>query len=224
MNKSIFFIVIITILIGCTSTGQWMESEGFRYQGIRTMGHSQYQGASVTEALYVLSSIEKNNGELWYSKWYEMAEYQINISKLHSSEIAKGNALLRASNYFRVSEFFIPTNDPRRLEAYTRSRGSFVKALSHLQIKHEIWDIPYDTGSLRAYYFPGESDKPLLLFANGFDGTVEENYFFNGSAAITRGYPVILYEGPGQSMALRRDNLVMTHNWENQFVLLYPGQ
>lgn len=55
MNKSIFFIVIITILIGCTSTGQWMESEGFRYQGIRTMGHSQYQGASVTEALYVLS-------------------------------------------------------------------------------------------------------------------------------------------------------------------------
>ncbi len=212
--KRFIIILWVLLLFGCHSAGDWLESEAFKYQGIRTMGHAQYQGASVSEVLYTLSNIEKNNGEKWFSEWYKMANYQKNLSANYSANLAKGNALLRASNYFRVSEFFLDTKDSRRLEAYELSRDSFENAISYIHEKYFIWDIPFENGKLRSYYFPGDSKKPLLLFANGFDGTVEENYFFNGRAAILQGYPVILYEGPGQSMALRKYGLTMIHEWD----------
>lgn len=214
MIKSIFIVLCLIVTISCKSSSDWMESEGFKYQALRTMGHAQYQGASVTEALSVLSKIEGDNGEQWFEEWYKMAEYQLSLTKDSRSKLSKGHSLLRSSNYFRISEFFIPTNDSRRLETYIRSRESFEKALHYLDLNHEVWDIPYEDITLRSYYFPGNPDKPLILFSNGFDGTVEENYFFNGQAAISRGYPVILYEGPGQSMALRRYNMNMTYRWE----------
>lgn len=201
-------------LLGCVSSGEWVESEAFYFQGTRTMGHAQYHGAAVTEALEVLDNIEKDNPEDWYEKWNDMAVYQSEIAEKSSCNRSKGNALLRASNYFRTAEFFLPTDDSRRLLSYEKSRESFVKALSLLEIDHRIWDIPFQETSMRAYYFPGDSDKPVIMFSNGIDGTVEECFFFNGYAAIERGYPVILYEGPGQSMLIRKDGITTVKEWD----------
>lgn len=200
-------------LFGCASNKDWKSSEAFYYQGVRSMGHAQYQGASVTEAMKVLSNIEVDNAEDWYEEWTKMANYQIQIAENASDNRSKGNSLLRASNYYRTAEFFLPTEDSRRLVSYEKSRDAFVLALPLLEIDHQIWDIPFQDTTLRAYYFPGDSDKPLIMFSNGIDGTVEECFFFNGYAAIERGYPVILYEGPGQSMLLRKDGITTEHQW-----------
>jgi len=197
-----------------------MESEAYYYQGIRTMGHSQYQGASVSESLKVLNNIETDNPEDWYQQWYDMAQYQISLIQNSGDNAAKGRALLRASNYYRTSEFFLEPQDPRRLEAYSRSRESFVEGLYLLDTDYQVWDIPNGDVTMRAYYFPGEPEKPLLLFCNGYDGTVEECYFFSGASAIERGYPVILYEGPGQSMLIRQHNISFTSHWEEPVELI----
>ena len=56
--------------------------------------------------------------------------------------------------------------------------------------------------------------KDVLVVNGGFDSTLEELYFTIGSAAIERGFHVLIFEGPGQGNLLRRYNLPLTHAWE----------
>ena len=51
------------------------------------------------------------------------------------------------------------------------------------------------------------------MAVGGYDSTLEELYFVIVPPARERGYPVLLYEGPGQGQALR-DGMTFTHEWE----------
>ncbi|MEL0550132.1 alpha/beta hydrolase family protein, partial [Raoultella lignicola] len=57
--------------------------------------------------------------------------------------------------------------------------------------------------------------RPTIIYNNGFDSTQEESWFAIGAAAVRRGYNVLAFDGPGQGVALRKNNLVFRHDWEN---------
>ena len=42
-----------------------------------------------------------------------------------------------------------------------------------------------------------------MVLTGGYDGTAEELYFWNGAAALARGYNVFAFDGPGQGAAGR---------------------
>jgi dienelactone hydrolase len=52
-----------------------------------------------------------------------------------------------------------------------------------------------------------------MLF-NGFDGSMEEIYHLHGTAALERGYNVVVFEGPGQPTVRRDQDIGFTHEWE----------
>ena len=54
-----------------------------------------------------------------------------------------------------------------------------------------------------------------MILLGGYDGTAEELYFFNGAAALERGYHVLAFDGPGQGAALLQQGLVMRPDYEN---------
>ncbi|KAK1490071.1 hypothetical protein CTAM01_10921 [Colletotrichum tamarilloi] len=63
---------------------------------------------------------------------------------------------------------------------------------------------------------PDKSDKPrpTIIFNGGFDSTKEEIFYMNGQAALEEGFNVILFDGPGQGEALRKQRLVFRNDWE----------
>jgi alpha-beta hydrolase superfamily lysophospholipase len=74
--------------------------------------------------------------------------------------------------------------------------------------------------SMLAYYLPGDEARPLILAFGGYDSTVEELFFWIGHAARQRGYPCIMFEGPGQSNMLREYGARFTHEWEKPLKVL----
>lgn len=60
-------------------------------------------------------------------------------------------------------------------------------------------EIPFEDMKLPGYYFKaGEGKKPTLIVMSGFDGTVEELYFYIGAGALQRGYNILLFEAPAR--------------------------
>jgi alpha-beta hydrolase superfamily lysophospholipase len=117
----------------------------------------------------------------------------------------------KGAYYLRLAEFFMFTNDPRKLP--TRQR--FVDLLlGHLQIAPSAYSkIPLGTGWLPAYRLTPKKPKGTLVVFGGFDSYIEEwmpaALFFRDA-----GYDTILFEGPGQGAALQLAQLPMIPEWE----------
>ncbi len=195
-------------------------SQTFHYQALRTLGHSAAFGANPGECLAAIGSIRNADPKSWYESWYAFAQKCSKTAAASSDIIGRGKALLRASNYFRTSEFFLHPTDTRRLSVYRESANAFTRALQILSIPHKIWKIPYERASMRAYYFPGDTGKPLILVCGGYDSTLEELFFWIANAARERGYPCVMFEGPGQSNLIREYGMKFTHEWEKPVTAL----
>jgi pimeloyl-ACP methyl ester carboxylesterase len=189
------------------------DSKAFHYQTARTMGHSIYQGAGSGEVLSIINKIKNEDEESWYIHWQEIASRMENLAESSDDNISKGNAYLRASNYFRTGEFFLHPKDDRRLSIYLKSVDTFQKGIKFLGLEHKTYYLPYETGQMRNYYFPGHKDKPLIMICGGFDSTNEESFFFMAYGLIHRGFPVLMFEGPGQSSVLREHQIQFTPDW-----------
>lgn len=196
------------------------RSQAFHYQALRTMGHSAAFGACPGECMAVIGRIRDEDPESWYQSWHAFGEQCERMSVTEGDAVSRGKALLRASNYYRASEFFLPPADPRRLHTYRQSAACFVRALQTLKVTHKTWKIPYDRVSMHAYYFPGDEARPLVIVCGGYDSTIEELFFWAGHAAMERGFPCILFEGPGQSNMLREYGVKFTHEWEKPLKIL----
>jgi pimeloyl-ACP methyl ester carboxylesterase len=117
----------------------------------------------------------------------------------------------KGAYYLRLAEFFMFTNDPRKLP--TRQR--FVdQLLGDLQIASSAYSrIPFGTGWLPAYRLTPTKPKGTLVVFGGFDSYIEE---WLPAALVFRdaGYDTILFEGPGQGAALQLAQLPMIPEWE----------
>ena len=202
------------------SGAKLFRSQAFHYQALRTMGHSAAFGANPGECLEAIRRIRDEDAESWYQSWHAFGEKCEKLSIAEGDAASRGKALLRASNYYRTSEFFLPPTDPRRLNTYRQSSGTFVRALQTLKIPHKIWKIAYERVSMRAYYLPGDESRTLIVACGGYDSTIEELFFWIGHAARERGFPCILFEGPGQSNMIREYGVKFTHEWEKPLKIL----
>lgn len=80
--------------------------------------------------------------------------------------------------------------------------------------------IPFGESWLPAIVIPAHGDeRDVILLHGGFDSVMEELYDW-GLALAEAGYRVVLFEGPGQGAALRRNGLVMTADWERPVAAL----
>ena len=205
---------------GIQANARLFASQAFHYQALRTLGHSAAFGASPGECLRAIGSIRNADPELWYEAWHELGRKCEKMAAASNDTMGRGRALLRASNYYRTSEFFLDPADSRRLSTYRESANAFTRALQVLSIPHKIWKIPYERASMRAYYFPGEEAKPVILVCGGYDSTNEESFFWIASAARERGYPCVMFEGPGQSNLIREYGMKFTPAWEKPVATL----
>jgi pimeloyl-ACP methyl ester carboxylesterase len=199
------------------------DDESFSFETLRAAGFSADGGSDLGEILVTAAKIGEGDEDAWYREWKITADriYKIGQGSLgRDHKISAREAFLRASNYYRVAEFYRrkdPVNDPEVRALLKLSRETFLKAAALLDGPVEEVPIPYGEHKLPAYFFLVDGSgkpRPTVIYNNGFDSTREEAYFAIAAAALRRGYNVLAFDGPGQGAALREDGLLFRPDWE----------
>lgn len=174
----------------------------------RTLTASNAGMADLGEALATARSIKHPTPSSWHDAWLMRADQTAALAAATSDPITRRDALLRASEYYRQSFFFLrhDVTDQRLVHAYGRHAATFRAALPEaIELA-----VPYEGVTLKAYLFvsstAGDEARPTILAPCGYDSTAEEGYAYV-SGALRRGYHAVTFEGPGQGAALYLNGL-----------------
>jgi pimeloyl-ACP methyl ester carboxylesterase len=122
----------------------------------------------------------------------------------------KGQNLAAAFGY-RAAEFLTHPTAPDKLPLYDLFYEHFYAAVPSSEMNRI--SVPYQNTTLPALRFTPEINQGTIILHGGLDSFMEE--FFSIANYISQaGYDVILFEGPGQGFAHRKNNLYMTYQWE----------
>jgi alpha-beta hydrolase superfamily lysophospholipase len=228
MGKRIFVGVIVLILIAVI--WQWLDrppadlghpryftDQTYNFETLRVLDDTSVAGGDSGEVAQAIEGLTAGDAQGWYERWNAAGDRAMALANRTADPISKGNAILRAHNYYRSAEFFLAPGDARRSVVWKKNIAAFYQGLAVLGVKYERIVVPYGKYHLNAVYYPGATgseDKPLLVVVGGYDSTMEELYFSVAAAALQRGYAVLTYEGPGQGSVLREQGLTFTPEWE----------
>ncbi|KAL4965417.1 Alpha/Beta hydrolase protein [Aspergillus stella-maris] len=205
--------------------GWFFKSEFFDFEFLRVIGTAPVLGAEVGECLEARSRITDGDIESWHNVWTDLAAQAEALGEealAVKDETAARWAFLRASNYYRASEFFLhcSPSDARLRKVFRQSVANFQRGIKLLDGERMTLSIPYEDTHLPGYLFlppvhkrlPGGT--PLIIHTGGFDSIGEELYFYVASGATDRGYAVLIFDGPGQGSVLRDQGLPFRPDWE----------
>lgn len=201
-------------------TGDW----NMDLQLLRSLAAVWHGMGDIGEILDTAGRIRGGSELSWYREWYGTAE---RVSGMADGSLAAGHresagqAYLRASNYYRASEFYLHADpaDARAREAASKGVACYGKAVELLGLPVTRVRIPYEGTTLPGWYYasPGVRGRaPLLIVIQGYDGTAEETQYM-GLEAMKRGFHCLIFEGPGQGQALREQGLKFRSDWEKVF-------
>lgn len=198
------------------------KDDSFAFELVRNLGFVYYGGSDIGELFATAESIVEGDFESWYQGWHDRGERVLGRAKDYLSSghlVSAREALLRASTYFRMADFYLHGNpeDPRIMAESTASQQAYAKAAELMGPTWEPVEIPYEGTTLPGYFYkPDESNepRPTLIFHGGYDSSLEELYYYAGAAAVRRGYNCLTFDGPGQGMPLREQKLVFRYDWE----------
>ena len=198
--------------------GRFFTDQSYHFQTLRAMNDVASDGADTSEVLETIKQIRSGDAQAWFRAWSDSGDRVARLAAVTTDRIAKGHALLRAHNYFRTAEFFLPPDDAKRPASAAKNIQSFYAGLDSLGVIYQLITVPYgDNHHLEAVYYPaadGSTRRPLIVFGGGYDSTLEELYFVIVKDAHEHGYSVLTYDGPGQGSVLRDQGLKLTHEWE----------
>ncbi|MGC1550402.1 MAG: alpha/beta fold hydrolase [Rhodanobacter sp.] len=196
---------------------RFFADQTYNFEAIRVLNDTSVVGGDTGEVSQTIAGLKSGDAQGWYDAWNATGDRVAALANRTADPIAKGEALLRAHNYYRSAEFFLAPQNTKRLVVWKKNIDSFYSGIDILGIKYERIRVPYGKYHLNAIYYPGPegADKrPLLMMVGGYDSTMEENYFTLIAAAYRHGYSVLTYEGPGQGSVLREQGLTFTPEWE----------
>ncbi len=219
------------------ATPLFPDDAQFWFETLRMFGADEYGGASFGEVLAVSARIRAGDYDSWYDAWNAAADRiagQADAQLGRGHRVSARDSYLRASNYYRCSEFFLHAtpSDPRVTRAYRRSVEAYKACAALYDPPIEPVEIPYEHTHLPGYLHRVDKTsrrRPLLIMHTGFDGSAEEMHFSGARAAVERGYNVLVFDGPGQFGPIHREGLVFRPDWEKvvspvvDFALRQPG-
>ncbi len=199
--------------------GRFFADQTYHFQTLRALNDVAADGADTAEVLETIKHIRSGDPQGWFAAWSATGERVAQRADTIADPMNKGRALLRAHNYYRTAEFFLPPTDPKRPVAASRNRQLFYAGLDTMGVRYQKIAVPYGEGHhLEAVYYPAAQGatkkKSLIVYGGGFDSTIEELYFSLVKDAHDHGYDVLTYDGPGQGAILREQDLPFTPEWE----------
>jgi dipeptidyl aminopeptidase/acylaminoacyl peptidase len=200
------------------------ENRGWSHQMTRVIGESQNGGGDFGEISRAASKMKPGEPESWFSEWNSLADYVEQLGKSAEAEELLQTSMasyFRASNYYRMADFYLDRDDPRELPTYRKHVILFQKAAALHKPKIEEVSIPFEGKQLHGYFAQAVEDEkglnrkhPCLIVFGGADATCEEAYFSSAADAVARGMHVLVMDGPGQGYTLRFEKLYARFDYE----------
>lgn len=199
------------------------DDESFSFEALGAAGYSNYGGADLGEVLVTCRQIPEGDENAWAAQWSATAARIEGIGRdamAAGHRVSAREALLRASNYYRVTDFYWRTNPAAGAESArwnSASERAFADAAALLDAPARAVRIPYEDTTLPGYVFlvdDSGTPRPTVIFHGGYDSTLEESYPAVAVGALRRGYNVIAFDGPGQGSVVREQGLYFRPDWE----------
>lgn len=212
----------------------------FNFEFVRVLATAPQHGCDVGEVIQLVHQIHNRDPETWFKAFDELARRT--LSTAHELldrpepdvESAKW-ALLRASNYFRASEFMLHQQpEDVRISDNAALCAQAFKEWVELEgaAKVRKVSIPYEGIHLPGYFYMPQGNAhtrfgnkvPLMIVTNGWDSVQEELYFLAAEQAACHGFAVLTFDGPGQGQLVRQNpksklnpgqSVKIRPDWEN---------
>lgn len=140
--------------------------------------------------------------EDWCIVWSDMAQ---------SAEERK--RYLHAAYYYRMVEFFLKPDDPRKEIVYNKCIENFYCGFdSELHLHYEKFHVPFEKKALNCLKLTPLHSKGTVIVCGGYDSFIEE-FVLQVHDFVERNYEIILFEGPGQGECLR-EKLYFCYDYE----------
>ncbi|TLD09584.1 hypothetical protein E2P81_ATG10229 [Venturia nashicola] len=198
------------------------KDTSFHFSILNTLGGAIYSGADIAPVLGAAQRIEPGNFTSFSDAFYDLA-YTTKAAALDAESsydaINVRDTWFAASSYFRSADFYLhgDWSDPLINELWDEQLCAFDKAIAALPIPGQRLQIPGDNFTVEAIWYSASTElaqRPTLILGNGYDGSQEDLYHTIVVPALARGWNCITYEGPGQPLVRRRQNLGFIHDWE----------
>jgi pimeloyl-ACP methyl ester carboxylesterase len=213
------------------------DNEEYWFEVQRAIGASSYGASDFGKVMATVNRIPSGDDEAWYAEWNATAERvcaEAQAQHAAGHRVSARDGYLRASNYFRTSEFFLHGNheDPRIYSAYKKSINAYQLGCPFYSTPILPVEIPYENTTLPGYFHRVDESgtkRPLLILHTGFDGAAEEMHTGGARAGVERGWNVLVFDGPGQYGPIHRERLPFRPDWEKvvtpvvDFALTLPG-
>jgi pimeloyl-ACP methyl ester carboxylesterase len=190
--------------------------------GSRPLSTIVYGGADLGEITSTMERVGKGSADRWYQEWTSTAS---RLADLADTAAARGHRVSAREAYFRAASYFstawVPLFgapvDARVVDASARQVEVFERAAALTDPPVEILELPFEGGSLPAYFVAVDDTgirRATMVHTNGYDSNLQDMYFAHAPAAVARGYNVLLFDGPGQGRNLVRDGMPIRPDWE----------
>lgn len=177
--------------------------------------------ADVGETLQCICDIDKFADDGWAKSWSAMAcklqsQAEAYEAKGHAQSAA--TAYLRASTYWRVMLMNYTDIHSSKVQEYAQIyMDCYERYLSLSGYPGEYIEIPYEDTFLPGHIYRSPYAKgkaPLLVITPGRDTWAEDTRWVYDEA-LRRGIHCVIYDGPGQGLALRMQGLTFRPDWEH---------
>jgi hypothetical protein len=115
--------------------GRFFADQSYHFQTLRVMNDVPSDGADTAEVLETIKHIRAGDAQGWFRAWSDTGDRVTRLAAATTDRIAKGRALLRAHNYYRTAEFFLPPDDAKRPVSAVKNIQSFYAGL-------DAWALP----------------------------------------------------------------------------------
>jgi dienelactone hydrolase len=198
------------------------QDEDWSLQTMRLLAQVAVGGADLFECARTAARIGRTttDGEIWQREWSRTAE---EVAAAGEAALKRGDivtarrALQRSCSYWRHSEFFLPSFDPRREQAYTSGTSNFQRAAELTDGLIERIRVPFEGVTMDGYFVRPDNSgtpRPTVLFLGGADSWAEELYFLGGTEFPARGVNVVMVDTPGRGSSLRFKQLYSRPDYE----------
>ncbi len=189
---------------------------------LTSLGRAYHSGGDVGRVLYLTRQVKDGDFESAYRVFKQAGDEALAVA----DESAAGGhresarqAYLWAQNFYDSSTYFLDgSDDPSRfLPTWQALYDCWLKSLPLFDPPIEPVSVPYEGTSLRGFYMRGRSKakrRPLLILANGSDGSLLDMWLWGGAGGTARGYDCLTFDGPGQGYALWKQKLYFRPDWE----------
>ena len=201
---------------------QLSEDSSFSFQLLGTLAQAVHSGADISPVLGVARDVEAGNLTSFSHAFYELAKAtkQAALDPENAYDpINVRDTWFAAATYFRNADFYLhgDWHDPLINHLWEEQVHAFDQAISALPIPGKRVSIPGDGFVVEAIWYRSSSEdarRPTLILGNGYDGSQEDLYHTVVVPALARGWNCITYEGPGQPLVRRRQDLGFIPDWE----------